>query len=133
MPIYEYACTSCGAECEILQRLSDAPERVCPNCGAETLVKQVSAAGFRLKGGGWYETDFKSEDKRNLARDESAAKPADAKAGNHSTSSGDKVAATQSEGKQGKPAKSPDRQDKKTKRASPAGRSSKATSAAPSS
>jgi putative FmdB family regulatory protein len=66
MPFYEYVCTSCGAPTEILQRLSDPPETECPECHAQSLIKQVSAAGFRLKGGGWYETDFKAGAKRNL-------------------------------------------------------------------
>lgn len=68
MPIYEYACTACGHTLEKLQKLSDAPLTECPECGKSTLQKQVSAAGFRLKGGGWYETDFKSNtSKKNLA------------------------------------------------------------------
>lgn len=68
VPIYEYACTACGHRLEKLQKLSDAPLTECPECGKSTLEKQVSAAGFRLKGGGWYETDFKSKDsKKNLA------------------------------------------------------------------
>lgn len=130
MPIYEYACTSCGAECEVLQRLSEDPERVCPSCGAETLVKQVSAAGFRLKGSGWYETDFKSDGKHNLVSDDSAAQPANAKTDTPSESLADKPVATQSESKQDKPVKSPDVGDKKTKLASPVGKSPKATPAA---
>lgn len=69
MPIYEYVCRDCGGELERLQRLSDAPLTDCPACGEPTLVKKVSAAGFRLKGGGWYETDFKSSGKKNLAGD----------------------------------------------------------------
>ena len=59
MPIYEYRCSSCGHELEALQKFSDAPLVACPSCGAETLVKRVSAAGFQLKGSGWYVTDFK--------------------------------------------------------------------------
>jgi putative FmdB family regulatory protein len=59
MPIYEYRCSSCGHELEALQKFSDAPLVTCPACGAETLAKQVSAAGFQLKGSGWYVTDFK--------------------------------------------------------------------------
>ena len=59
MPIYEYRCSSCGHELEALQKFSDATLVTCPACGAETLVKQVSAAGFQLKGSGWYVTDFK--------------------------------------------------------------------------
>ena len=69
MPIYEYVCRDCGHELEALQRLSDAPLTDCPSCEAAALQKKVSAAGFRLKGAGWYETDFKSSGKRNLAGD----------------------------------------------------------------
>ena len=74
MPFYEYVCQNCGVETEILQKISDAPETHCPSCNAESLVKHVSAAGFRLKGGGWYETDFKSAGKKNLTG-EDAGKP----------------------------------------------------------
>jgi putative FmdB family regulatory protein len=59
MPIYEYVCRGCGAELEKLQRFSDAPLTDCPECGEAGLTKKVSAAGFRLKGGGWYVTDFR--------------------------------------------------------------------------
>ncbi|HTF96023.1 MAG TPA: zinc ribbon domain-containing protein [Cellvibrio sp.] len=67
MPIYEYQCESCSHELEALQKLSDAPLVDCPACGKASLKKQISAAGFRLSGGGWYETDFKSGKKKNLA------------------------------------------------------------------
>ena len=69
MPFYEYACTHCGKSTTILQKMSDAPATDCPSCHTPNLSKQISAAGFRLKGGGWYETDFKSgsDTKRNLA------------------------------------------------------------------
>jgi len=67
MPIYEYRCGSCGHELETIQKISDAPLTDCPKCGASALTKKVSAAGFRLKGGGWYETDFKSKGKKNVA------------------------------------------------------------------
>jgi putative FmdB family regulatory protein len=69
MPIYEYLCENCGHEFETLQKVSDAPLRECPKCQQERLVKKITAAGFRLKGGGWYETDFKSGSKRNVAGD----------------------------------------------------------------
>ncbi len=74
MPIYEYQCKSCGHELEAFQKLSDDPLKECPTCGDLELSKLVSAAGFRLKGGGWYETDFKgSQDKKkNLAGGDSA-------------------------------------------------------------
>ncbi len=67
MPIYEYACKSCGFEKDVLQKLSDPVLTRCPSCEAESFVKKISAAGFRLKGGGWYETDFKTGKKKNLA------------------------------------------------------------------
>ena len=69
MPIYEYICDACGHELEALQKMSDEPLKQCPDCSAEALRKKVSAAAFRLKGGGWYETDFKSGNKKNLAGD----------------------------------------------------------------
>jgi putative FmdB family regulatory protein len=67
MPIYEYRCGSCSHELEALQKISDSPLRKCPECGKLTLRRLISAPVFRLKGGGWYETDFKGGDKkRNL-------------------------------------------------------------------
>ncbi len=66
MPIYEYACTECEHPHEALQKMSDAPLTDCPACGKSTLKKKISAAGFRLSGSGWYETDFKSDKQRNL-------------------------------------------------------------------
>ena len=69
MPIYEYQCDSCGHELEALQKLSDDPLRDCPACSKPSLRKLISAAGFRLKGGGWYETDFKSGKRKNVAGD----------------------------------------------------------------
>ena len=64
MPIYEYRCEHCGHELEQMQKLADAPLRDCPACGEPALKKLISAAGFRLKGSGWYETDFKKGDKK---------------------------------------------------------------------
>jgi len=66
MPIYEYQCQSCGKELEVLQKISDEPLLDCPACGQPSLKKKVTAAAFRLKGGGWYETDFKTNNKKNL-------------------------------------------------------------------
>lgn len=60
MPIYAYKCESCGHSKDVLQKMSDAPLTVCPNCGAPEFKKQVTAAGFQLKGSGWYVTDFKN-------------------------------------------------------------------------
>ncbi len=59
MPIYAYRCESCGHAKDVLQKISDAPLTVCPACGADAFRKQVTAAGFQLKGSGWYATDFK--------------------------------------------------------------------------
>lgn len=67
MPFYEYRCDSCGHDFEALQKISDEPLKHCPACEKPDLRKLISAAGFRLKGDGWYETDFKSGSKRNLA------------------------------------------------------------------
>ena len=74
MPFYEYECTNCKFYVEALQKVTDPPMRKCPSCKKQTLKKLVSAPVFRLKGGGWYETDFKSEQegKRNLAAGEEA-------------------------------------------------------------
>ena len=71
MPIYEYRCQSCGHELERLQRLSDPVLTDCPGCGKAQLKRLISAAGFRLKGAGWYETDFKQSNQRNLAESSS--------------------------------------------------------------
>jgi putative FmdB family regulatory protein len=67
MPIYEYECNACGHTLEKLQKISDPVLTDCPQCGDAALQKLISAAGFRLKGGGWYETDFKSGGKKNVA------------------------------------------------------------------
>jgi putative FmdB family regulatory protein len=86
MPIYEYRCNACGHELEKIQRMSDEPLTDCPDCGEHRLRRLVSAPGFRLKGGGWYETDFKKDGKRNLhdstaggGASKDVAKPAETK------------------------------------------------------
>lgn len=82
MPIYEYSCPQCGTGREVLHKLSETPEIPCTQCEGQILQRQVSAAAFRLKGSGWYETDFKKDGKRNLAGDSesgSAAPAAEAK------------------------------------------------------
>jgi putative FmdB family regulatory protein len=81
MPIYEYQCQACDERVEVLQKISDAPKVDCPACNKPELKKKVSAVAFRLKGSGWYETDFKTGDKKNLAGDKQAK-----------TSSGEKAA-----------------------------------------
>ena len=83
MPFYEYQCAACRTHHEALQKITDGPLRKCPSCGKNTLRKLVSAPVFRLKGGGWYETDFKAdkEGKRNIAGDKEpiAEKPKEEK------------------------------------------------------
>lgn len=76
MPLYEYRCDACNHEFEALQKISDQPLVHCPACESPELRKLVSAAGFRLKGQGWYETDFKTGNKRNLAETGKAAESA---------------------------------------------------------
>lgn len=73
MPIYEYQCNACGHEHEALQKLGAEPLLVCPACNEAELKKKISAAGFRLKGAGWYETDFKSGNKKNVAGESSSS------------------------------------------------------------
>lgn len=73
MPIYEYQCTQCGYQTEVLQKISDDPLKDCPECGKPAMKKMVTAAAFRLKGGGWYETDFKTGNKKNVAQSEKKA------------------------------------------------------------
>ena len=67
MPIYDYKCSKCEHEIEIIQKINDKPKEVCPKCNKKGLKKQISAPSFRLKGGGWYETDFKTENRKNIA------------------------------------------------------------------
>ncbi|MFA5983441.1 MAG: zinc ribbon domain-containing protein [Methylococcaceae bacterium] len=86
MPIYEYQCQSCGHEHEALQKLSAEPLVDCPACNKPELVKKISASGFRLKGGGWYETDFKSGTKKNVAGEGSA--PSSSTTGGHTCNGG---------------------------------------------
>ncbi len=96
MPIYEYRCESCGHELDALQKISEAALTDCPACGHSALRRLVSAPRFRLKGSGWYETDFKQDNRRNLAGDGK-----DKAAG-----SGDKAGADKSAGDSGKSADS---------------------------
>jgi len=83
MPIYEYRCGSCGLEKEFLQKVSDAPINTCPSCGQVSMTKLISAAGFQLKGSGWYATDFRNSGAKPAAKSDAKAdgggesKPAD--------------------------------------------------------
>jgi len=93
MPIYEYQCGSCGHSLEALQKISEGPLLDCPACGTSSLQKLVSAASFRLKGGGWYETDFKTGDKKQLADSGGDSKMS----GSESSGSGSKTADSKSD------------------------------------
>ncbi len=94
MPIYEYRCSSCGHELEALQKFSDAPLVACPSCHAEALVKLMSAAGFQLKGSGWYATDFKGSGSKPAGKTDGGAKPS---GGNGESTSEAKTPETKSE------------------------------------
>ncbi|MGE5639885.1 MAG: FmdB family zinc ribbon protein [Clostridia bacterium] len=85
MPIYEYRCEACGHQDEHLQKVSEAPLKVCPACGKASYKKQLSAAGFQLKGSGWYATDFKTTGKKT----DKAAKKDEAKTETKSDAKGD--------------------------------------------
>lgn len=80
MPIYAYKCGSCGHAKDVLQKMSDAPLTRCPACGAEAFSKQLTAAGFQLKGSGWYVTDFRGGNANGAgaAKSGEAGKTADA-------------------------------------------------------
>jgi putative FmdB family regulatory protein len=93
MPIYEYVCSNCGHALEALQKLSDAPLQDCPACKQSALNKKISAPGFRLSGSGWYETDFKSKNQKNLSKGDSA------ESGNSSKSDGASAEPAKSPGK----------------------------------
>ena len=117
MPIYEYECDECGHQFEILQKMSDDKLSVCPECNKPALRKLISAVAFRLKGKGWYETDFKDGSKKNLSSSDS--------------STGDKKGSSQESGKAEKvktePAASKNKEGKATadKPASPTKKSKK--------
>ncbi|HEX3848914.1 MAG TPA: FmdB family zinc ribbon protein [Steroidobacteraceae bacterium] len=131
MPFYEYQCKNCGHDLEAMQKINDPPLKKCPHCGKSQLERLMSAPVFRLKGGGWYETDFKGDQdsKRNLADrpDADAPKEAkDAKEGDKAADKSSEAKSTESkdgkdgkeskESKDGKPAeKSPDKPVKESK------------------
>jgi len=94
MPIYDYRCTACGYENEVLQKMSDAPLTECPQCKQSTLVKKVTAAGFQLKGSGWYVTDFRGGGGSGKA---APGKTADADGGEANKGAEPKAADTKSE------------------------------------
>uniref|UniRef100_UPI0028A70B47 FmdB family zinc ribbon protein n=2 Tax=Alcaligenaceae TaxID=506 RepID=UPI0028A70B47 len=75
MPIYAYKCSACGHAKDVLQKISDAPLSVCPECGQSTFSKQVTAAGFQLKGSGWYVTDFRNNGSGNSSSGANSSSP----------------------------------------------------------
>ncbi len=154
MPFYEYECQNCKFYTELLQKVSDAPLKKCPSCGKNAMKKLVSAPVFRLKGGGWYETDFKGdkENKRNLAVDKEPdtsseskaakpvagsdakadAKPADAKpAESKSADSGSGGGSSSSEGSRKDASSSRSSSASKSRAKAPAGRSAPKSKAKP--
>jgi putative FmdB family regulatory protein len=107
MPFYEYECQACKYHTEVMQKITDAPLTRCPSCGKRTLKKLVSAPVFRLKGSGWYETDFKSdkEGKRNLLAERDEAKPAAGGTENKTEAGADKETPAAKEPKESKESK----------------------------
>jgi putative FmdB family regulatory protein len=96
MPIYEYRCTSCGHQQEFLQKVSDAPVTICTACGKATFAKMLTAAGFQLKGSGWYATDFKSSGSAPAAKADAA--PSAGKAAGESKGESKAESKTESKG-----------------------------------
>ncbi len=90
MPIYEYRCTACGHKLEALQKFSDAPLVACPQCAQQTLTKLVSAAGFHLKGSGWYQTDFRGSGSKAPATSATGKGDGEKSAGDSADKSADK-------------------------------------------
>jgi putative FmdB family regulatory protein len=120
MPIYEYRCRTCGFEKEYLQKLSDAPVEVCESCGKATMSKLLSAAGFQLKGSGWYATDFKNPPGK--------AKPSEA---DNKDSAGKEPAGKESTGKESAGKESPNKESASKDRSAAAADSSAPRNAAP--
>ena len=89
MPIYAYRCSTCGHAKDVLQKMSDPVLTECPECGASTFLKQLTAAGFQLKGSGWYVTDFRNGDKAPAAKPGDEAKTGDAPAAAGAAKGGD--------------------------------------------
>ena len=116
MPIYEYQCRSCDHQFETIQRISEAPLTSCPECGVDSLRKLISPVAFRLKGEGWYETDFKKGDARNVIKPESSGE----KETDSSAKKDDKISTSKSESSsksngEGSASKSASKSESKTK------------------
>jgi putative FmdB family regulatory protein len=123
MPFYEYECPHCGYQDEVLQQISEPPLKKCPSCGKKGLKKLMSAPVFRLKGSGWYETDFKSdkENKRNLVEADKEEAKSETKADAKTDAKADGKADAKADGKpDAKPEKSESAKAEKAETAKPA-------------
>lgn len=133
MPFYEYECRQCGAQTEVMQKISDRPLKKCPECGKNALVRLISAPVFRLKGSGWYETDFKGDQdrKRNLADSgsEPEAKESPTKEGATGGEAAGKTAEGASGGTAGSDAKATDTKASDAKASDPKGAAKEKSSA----
>ena len=107
MPIYAYRCATCGHAQDVLRKISDPPLSVCPACGAATFVKQVTAAGFQLKGSGWYVTDFRGDKKAAKPSDGDAAAASEGKAAEGDAAPANGKDAAKSDTAQSEPAAAP--------------------------
>ena len=107
MPIYAYRCTNCGHAQDVLRKISDPPLSVCPACGAATFVKQVTAAGFQLKGSGWYVTDFRGDKKAAKPSDGDAAPASEGKAAEGGAAPANGKDAAKSDAAKSEPAAAP--------------------------
>jgi putative FmdB family regulatory protein len=132
MPFYEYECSACKFYVETLQKMSDPPLKKCPSCKKPALKRLMSAPVFRLKGSGWYETDFKSEkeDKRNLVGEEKEPEKTEAKADSKADDKADTKPAADTKDTAKPESKSQDKQAQ-SKQRSPASKSSRAAKKAP--
>jgi putative FmdB family regulatory protein len=118
MPFYEYQCGACGKTHEAMQKVSDPPLRKCPACGKSQLRKLMSAPIFRLKGSGWYETDFKSdqEKKRNLAVDKDDSAKTEVAKTETPKAAAPKADTAKADGPKAEPAKKESKADKRASR-----------------
>jgi putative FmdB family regulatory protein len=125
MPFYEYQCPHCGFDEEVLQSINDKPLKKCPSCGKTGIKKLISAPVFRLKGSGWYETDFKSdkENKRNLAGADKEESKSDSKSDTKSESKAEATSDAKPDAKADKPAKAAKAEPVKTAPRKPAAKS----------
>lgn len=132
MPIYAYKCESCGHRQDVLQKISDPLLTQCPACAASTFVKQVTAAGFQLKGSGWYVTDFRDGGGKKSSADADAAKPGDADASAKPEGSGQGSASDKGASSSSDPAAVATGSTSGSKSGESAGAASSAPAAAPS-